>query len=135
MPREDSNLRPAVFMAVLRLPCASVWCGSLRSEAAAPTRLAGSAEAPRDVVACATVGWGCEDLFSLAELDELAVEEEGDAIRQAARLREAMGHDYLCEIRPESDELMLDERSRARVERGAWLVEQDRLGPGREHAR
>ncbi len=78
---------------------------------------------------------GREDLLSLAEFNELAVKEKGDAIREAARLREAMGHDHLREIRPESDELMLDQRRRRWVERGAWLVEEDRLGPGREHPR
>jgi hypothetical protein len=85
-------------MAVLRLPRASAWCGSLRSKAAAPARPAASAEAPRDVVACATVGRGCEDLLSLAELDELAIKEEGDAIRQAAGLRDPKRrHSARCE--------------------------------------
>ena len=94
-----------------------------------------SAEAPVDVVARALVSRGREDLFSLAELDELAVKQEGDAVCDAARLREAVGHDHQREIRLESASCCSTSAVAAGVECGAWLVEEDRLGLGGEHPR
>src|SRR6266849_2896358 len=89
-----------------------------------------SAEPAGDVVLGASIARRGENLVGLVEFDQLAKIHERGLVRNARGLLHVVGDDGDSVVLRQ----FLDLRGRDRIERRAWLVEQDHLGPHRDGA-
>src|SRR5690348_2968156 len=93
------------------------------------------AEAASDVILRAAVIGSRENARGLTELDKISEIHKGREIRYARGLLHIMGHDGDRVVVLELVDQLFDLGGRDRVERGAWLVEQDHLRTYRNRAR
>src|SRR6266567_9340657 len=88
-----------------------------------------SAEPAGDVVLGTSIARRGENLAGLVEFDQLTEIHEGGLVRDARRLLHVMGDDGDGVVLRQFLDQFLDLGGRNRIERRAWLVEQDHLGP------
>src|SRR5256885_3299015 len=93
-----------------------------------------SAEPAGDVVLGTSIARRGEDFAGLVEFDQLAKIHEGGLVRDARGLLHVMGDDGDGVVLRQLLDQFLDLRGRDRIERRAWLVEQNHLGPHRHGA-
>src|SRR6267142_635280 len=93
-----------------------------------------SAEPAGDVVLGTSIARRGEDLAGLVEFDQFPKIHEGGLVRDARRLLHVMSDDGDRVVLRQFLDQFLDLRGRDRIERRAWLVEQDHLGPHRNRA-
>src|SRR4051794_21047300 len=93
-----------------------------------------SAEPAGDVVLGTSVARRGEKLAGLVEFDQLPKVHEGGLVRDARRLLHVVGDDGDGVVLRQFLDQFLDLGGGNRIERRAWLVEQDHLGPHRDGA-
>src|SRR5215468_1500463 len=111
-------------------------CRSLSNALAvcSETMIVSSAESAGDVVLCASISRGREDLAGVVELDQLAEIHEGGLVGDARGLLHVVGDDRDRVVLGQFLDQLLDLGGRDRVKRGTRLVEQDHFGPHRDGA-
>src|SRR5712675_1873890 len=93
-----------------------------------------SAEPAGDVVLGTSIARRGENLAGLVEFDQFPKIHEGGLVRDARRLLHVMSDDGDRVVLRQFLDQFLNLRRRNRIERRAWLVEQDHLGPHRHRA-
>src|SRR3984893_12499682 len=96
--------------------------------------LLSSAEPAGDVVLGTSIARRGEYLVSFAEFDQLAEVHEGGLVRDARGLLHVVGDDVDCVVLRQFLDQFLDLGGRTRIERRAWLIEQNNLGPNGDGA-
>src|ERR1700720_1825492 len=96
--------------------------------------LLSSAEPAGDVVLGTSIARRGEDLVGFVEFDQLTEIHEGCLVRDARGLLHVVGDDGDSVVLRQFLDQFLDLGGGDRIERRAWLVEQDHLGPPRDGA-
>src|SRR5258706_5181006 len=96
--------------------------------------LLSSAEPAGDVVLGTSIARRGEDLVGLIEFDQLTEIHEGCLVRDARGLLHVVGNDGDSVVLRQFLDQFLDLGGRNRIERRAWLVEQNDLGPNGDGA-